>query len=122
MLSWDLDSTNEAKSLLSFYKHLIEFRKSRPAMRGRTRDTLRVLSSENGVICFERHHENDYLLIVLNFNKEIYTYTNKSGHTLRSIFDGGATSWGGPVTTGAHTVATGNTIDLQPQSALIFEK
>lgn len=122
MLSWDLDSTNEAKSLLSFYKHLIEFRKSRPAMRGRTRDTLRVLSSENGVICFERHHENDYLLIVLNFNKEIYTYTNKSGHTLRSIFDSGATSWGGPVTTGAHTVATGNTIDLQPQSALIFEK
>ena len=122
MLSWDVDHDEEARTLFGFYKHLIAFRKTRPAMQGKRRDSLKVISSDNGMVCFERRFQDDYLFIILNFNKERQSYSLKSGNTLRKIFDSAAASWGGPVQEKKHDVAPGETIHVQPQSVLIFEK
>jgi maltooligosyltrehalose trehalohydrolase len=122
MLSWEIGWKKEAQILFAFYKHLIAFRKTRPAMQGKTRDTLNLILSDNGLICFERNHQNDYLLILLNFNKGQQTYSLKSGDNLRKVFDSASASWGGPAPDGTPDVSPDQTIDVQPQSVLIFEK
>ena len=122
MLSWDVDRKGESKALFEFYKHLIAFRKTRPAMQGRTRDTLHVLSADHGVVCFERKHDGDYLMIILNFNKKTCSYKPKNSEALHSIFSSAAVSWNGKAADETHHITPGQSIDLHPQSVIIFEK
>lgn len=122
MLSWDVDREETSKLLFDFYKHLIEFRKARPAMRGTNRASLTVLSSTQQVVCYERSHADDYVLIILNFNREPITYTLPASDARVKIFDSAATRWGGPSKDEGNRASTGKTIDLYPQSVLILEK
>ena len=121
VLSWDVERNKDAQLLFRFYQFLIDFRKHRPAMQGRTRNTLEVVSTENNVISFQRKHATDHLLIILNFNKQMSSYTLPGGHEFRNILDSGSTDWGGPGKDGVISPIPGQTIHLHPESALIFE-
>jgi maltooligosyltrehalose trehalohydrolase len=118
-LSWKIETDPASATFFAFYQHLISFRKERMAMKGRTRDTLKVLSWDNRVVCFERRHENDFLLIVLNFNKKPMTFRLPGQQQLKKIFDTASVQWGGPGTgdEGAYVTIT----DLKGESAQIFE-
>ena len=120
ILSWDVDRVAEAKTLFSFYQHLIQFRKKRPAMQGKARDTLNVIASNLNIICFERRFENDYLMILLNFNREMISYSLPVKRNLKLIFDSADVRWGGPVKEPVSARAL-NPLELSPQSVLIFE-
>ena len=120
ILSWEVDKSADAKSLFVFYRHLIEFRKNRPAMRGTTRDTLNVLSSDDHVICFERMYKDDYLLILLNFNKKAAAYSLPKTRTLKKIFDSTTAEMGSGGADDIH-VEPGQSFELTPESVLIFE-
>ena len=113
--------TKEAKTLFSFYQHLIEFRKKRTAMQGRTRDTLDILSSNDRVVCFERKFRDDHILVILNFNKVTFSFTLPSGLRLNKIFDSASSQWDGPDKTNLHTSEAGKKIDLMPESVVILE-
>lgn len=121
VLSWSVEHSPEAKKLFAFYKHLISMRK-RPAMKGTMRDTLKVLSAGNNVICIARQHGNDYLLIVLNFNTQPTTYTLPVDFPLKKILDSASREWNGPGAVDHLIVSPGRAVDLSPQSAQIFEK
>ncbi|HET9487957.1 MAG TPA: malto-oligosyltrehalose trehalohydrolase [Chryseosolibacter sp.] len=122
VLSWDIEKKPEAQLLFSFYQYLINFRKSRPAMQGRTRDTLNVLSFDQRLICFERKFQGDHLLILLNFNKQTVSYALPSGrYKPKKIFDSDSTQWGGishPVLVDFNEVGS---VDLLAETAVIFE-
>lgn len=121
ILSWDVEKNNASKSLFGLYRYLIDFRKRHPAMQGRDRGSLQVLSSENGLICFERRHGNDSVIIVLNFNKEAISYALPKGDkTLKKVFDSASSEWGGPGDNHAQP-SPERTIHVHPQSALILE-
>ena len=121
MLSWEVDSSAEARTLFSFYRHLINFRKMRPAMRGTTRDTISIVASPEGTICFERKANDDNVMIVFNFNKNKTTFTPGADQKLKKIFDSASQEWGGPASPDFSASKPGQAIDLQPQSVLIFE-
>jgi maltooligosyltrehalose trehalohydrolase len=121
MLSWAVETSPEAQALFHFYKHLIQFRKTRPAMQGRTRESCNVLSPEGNVICFERKFQDDELLVVLNFNKHVTTFRIPANGKLRRIFDSSATQWGGPGAPEIVDIEPNQTINLNPESVLIFE-
>lgn len=122
MLSWVVDDSVDAKALFEFYKHLIAFRKNRPAMQGKTRDTLQVLAADDGVICFDRKYEGDYILVLLNFNKEPIHYALPTLEPVTKIFDSAAERWAGPSSSDSMTISSGQSIEIPPQSAMIFEK
>jgi maltooligosyltrehalose trehalohydrolase len=119
MLSWDHERSAEAKALFSFYQHLIQLRKSRTALQGKTRDTLEVRSYENNILCIERTYEDDNLLIVLNFNKEQspFTFAEKK---LKVVLNSASSQWGGPLSKD-NQQPTGMTYQLHPESVVIFE-
>lgn len=121
MLSWEADSNPEARTLFSFYQHLINFRKTRPAMRANTRDTISIIKSPEGSVCFERNANGDRIMIVLNFNKARTTFPLGTHQKLKKIFDSASDQWGGAVSSELSDSKPGQAIDLQPQSVLIFE-
>lgn len=122
VLSWNLENDPDARMLFSFYRYLIEFRKNRSAMHGKTPASLNLLSWQHEVICFERVFANDYLLIVLNFSKEKVSFALPGKGNLKRIFDSASRQWGGPA--GEERADTGGagTIQLHAESAQIFER
>ena len=121
MLSWNIEKNREAQTLFSFYQYLIEFRKTRPAMKGKTRETLHVLSCADRVISFERKYEKDHIFIILNFNLKGISYNPPEGKKSKIIFDSASAHWGGPRPTEKRQVVADKPIDLDPESALILE-
>jgi maltooligosyltrehalose trehalohydrolase len=107
--------------MFNYYRHLIDFRKTRPAMQGVTRDALLVHPSQGNVLAFERKIVNDHLYIWLNFSGEIMTLKNEGEDPLYRIIDSAASDWGGPGTPALHEIASGNAIVLSPYSASVFE-
>ncbi|MGC1241805.1 MAG: malto-oligosyltrehalose trehalohydrolase, partial [Chryseosolibacter sp.] len=122
VLSWDVEQDMESRALFALYRHLIDFRKKRTAMKGKGRDALNVLSAENGLICFERKHQHDAVLVVLNFNKGSVSFTPPAGQdTLKKIFDTASGKWGGPGNAEYDQPSPNKPIHVHPQSALILE-
>src|SRR5690606_29410415 len=67
VLTWN-DST-EAKKVFSFYQLLIKFRRTRIAMQGVERNSVRVLPDGGDLVIFERRNQDDRLLVMLNFSR-----------------------------------------------------
>ncbi|HET7179567.1 MAG TPA: malto-oligosyltrehalose trehalohydrolase [Chryseosolibacter sp.] len=118
-LSWPVDV--DSKVLSDFYRHLITFRKTRPAMQGRTRDSLKMLSWENGVVLFERRHADDYLLIALNFNKATASLPLPGDKQFRKIFDSASSKWGGPALETVEESQGIKIASLSGESAQVYE-
>lgn len=121
ILSWEVEKSKEAKMLFSFYKYLIQFRKNRPAMQGRQRDSLEIISKDHRIVCFERRNNNDRLLFILNFNRDVSSFTLPVNHNLKKIFDSTSQQWGGKGAAHEEVVKSNQTIELNPHSVLIFE-
>ncbi len=114
VLSWRQDE--EARTMLLYYKALIDFRKRRPAMKGNDRSGVNVYPGDNKVVAFERSYSGDRVLIVLNFEKEVVTYNLPA--SVPKLFDSASPEWNGPGT-GITGISTGR-VSLFPESAVVF--
>jgi maltooligosyltrehalose trehalohydrolase len=113
MLSWKYKEAGGAH-LSDFYRELIHFRKTRPAMQGASRDTLVVHQANENILAFERKIINDHVYIWLNFNGREMNVENKSGSELQVLID----SAGGER---RESVRAGHSIRLRPYSVNVFE-
>ena len=121
MLSWMDESSKEGKILFAFYKYLIALRKTRTALRGRMRDTLEVISSDENMICFARKHKGDHIMIALNFSGEPVPFQLPSNKNMKTVFNSASAEWGGPATGGLPNANAGQPFELFPKSVTIFE-
>jgi maltooligosyltrehalose trehalohydrolase len=119
-LSWD--HSGDAKTLITFYKTIIELRKNRPAMRGVERDSINVFPV-NGrkIIAFKRFFEGDFVLVVLNFEKKVESFDLINHHSWSKIFDSSSEKWGGPGEITAMEISPGEPFRLNPESVVVFE-
>jgi maltooligosyltrehalose trehalohydrolase len=130
VLSWTYDDQPGA-TLLSFYRSLISMRKTRPALQGRTRDSMIVYPATDDTLLLERKILNDHVFIWLHFGAGPVRLENPTGHVLGKIFDSACRQWLGPGHRGdaaaageggAADILPGQPVDLAPWSALVFEK
>lgn len=121
MLSWSLETSSDAKRLFDFYTHLIALRKNRSAFRGTTRDTLQVLHAKDRIICYDRSHNDDYVVVLLNFNQQSKSFTFPVKRKLKLIFNSASGKWGGPAPEKELQVQPGEPIHLYAQSVVILE-
>lgn len=113
MLSWKYKEA-EGAGLFNFYRELIHFRKTRPAMQGVSRNTLLVHPAKDELLSFERKILNDHLYIWLNFNDRAMNVNNMSGSTLHLLLDSSGSGDQTPVN-------REHPIHLPPYSASVFE-
>jgi maltooligosyltrehalose trehalohydrolase len=115
-LSWDAKE-GEGALLLAWYRQLIQFRKTRPAMQGMNREDFHLYPVNGQTLSFQRKIINDQIYVWLHFGDTPVTVNNDSGSTLRKLLDSAATQWGGPGDKNNNEL-----IELQPNSAVIYEK
>lgn len=112
VLSWNIN-----EELASWYRELIRFRLTRPAMQGRTRDSMIVHPAIGNVLLLERKIVNDRIWILLHFGAETVNIENTTGVTLRSVFGGKRTFEGtSEVRSDSHVIR------LEPWTAIVFEQ
>jgi maltooligosyltrehalose trehalohydrolase len=85
VLAWDLLDSE----LLEWYRELIRFRKTRPAMQGRTRDTMLVHPAVGSVLMIERKIVNDHVFVFLNFGDTAVKVGELTGERLRPVLGSG---------------------------------
>jgi maltooligosyltrehalose trehalohydrolase len=118
-LSWSFEMHDQSLKLLNYYKYLIRFRKSRQAMKGEVRSSVQVHDiRDKNILAFERDFADDKILVILNFEKHPWTFHIPSPGIYKKIFDSSESDWGGP---GHSSVVNPNTIELNPESAIIIE-
>jgi len=81
VLSWKVYVT-----LLDYYKELIRLRKTRPALQGRTRDTMVVHPAVGSVLMLERKIVNDHVFIFFNFSAEAVQVAGLTAEELTPVF------------------------------------
>ncbi len=121
VLSWQLTGTPGA-TLLNYYRHLIRFRQSRPALQGRTRDTMIVHPPAGLTLPIERKIINDHLFIWMHFGDQPVSLENITWKHLGKVFDSADTRWGGPGSLAAEEIPPGHPIRIAPHSVVVFEK
>ena len=121
MLSWNSEAKNNA-TLLHFYKHLINLRKTRKALWGKERSSMRVFETTNeNVLTIERKHEEDSVLIVFNVSKEKQSYNLPINGSFTKIFDSSAKQWNSTEEVALNVINSHESFTINPASALIFE-
>ncbi|MBS1661523.1 MAG: malto-oligosyltrehalose trehalohydrolase [Bacteroidetes bacterium] len=121
VLSWKVGE-EPGSTLLAFYRQLIQFRQTRPALQGRTRDTMIVHPPTGDTLPFERKIINDHLFIWLHFGSRPVSLDNITGRYLGKVFDTADTQWKGPGTGPQYDISPGQPILIAPHSAVVFEK
>lgn len=122
ILSFRYEHDGVSALLLSYYRHLINFRKQRAAMKNFERSSVKVFDPQGDVIAFERESGPDCLLILLNFGKQAATYNCSSSDQIKKIFDSSSVEWNGPGEILPAEPDVTHSLQLNPQSAVIFER
>jgi maltooligosyltrehalose trehalohydrolase len=102
VLSWETD-----QDLLDWYKELIRFRRTRPAMQGRARNSMEV-RVVGRVLVLERRILNEQVVILMNFGDSAVKVSGFSEAGLR------------PVLSSSHPAAAAATA-VEPWSVLVCE-
>jgi maltooligosyltrehalose trehalohydrolase len=121
VLSWQYQEGAGAV-LFRFYRHLIALRRTRPALQGRSRDTMIVHPAAGATLPIERKILNDQLFIWLHFGDTPVTLENITWACLGKVFDSADEQWGGPGSRASFEIPPGRRIEIAPHSAIVFEK
>jgi maltooligosyltrehalose trehalohydrolase len=117
-LTWNI---NEVPGLFKFYQYLIAFRKKRPALQNfRRNDAVRGIHIENKILQFERHGNDDVLIVCLNFGKQPASIQFEQACS--TVFDSSDIEWGGPGSLVPAVVQPEQPFLINPFSVLVFEK
>jgi maltooligosyltrehalose trehalohydrolase len=120
-LSWQTTAEPGA-TLLRYYRELIHFRQTRPALQGRTRDTTIVHPATGLTLPIERKILNDQLFIWFHFGDQAVSLENITWKHLGKVFDSADVQWNGPGSTAASEIPPGKPIVLAPYSVVVYEK
>jgi maltooligosyltrehalose trehalohydrolase len=115
-LSWNYESDKGAAKLLDYYRFLITFRKTRKAMRGVSRDSMKVFLSNGKIICFTRAFEDDAIVVVLNFSDSERVLHVPVSRPLSLLMNSASEDWYNP-----NPLPAVNSITLAAHSIQIFE-
>jgi maltooligosyltrehalose trehalohydrolase len=119
-LSWD-HASDRAKTLLGWYRMLMAFRKTRPAMQSMTRGAFRVHRCKDDVLCLERSMPPDKLYIFLNFSDKPSIVPNDTQGILFPLIDSAAPEWLGAFPRTMRMMKIGEKVTLSPYSCLVCE-
>ncbi|TCD08441.1 malto-oligosyltrehalose trehalohydrolase [Pedobacter frigidisoli] len=119
-LNWDLLNVGKHQKLLSYYKALINLRKTVPALANLNRNQLEVkaFANQNSLI-LKRWHNNQQIMCLMNFSAKEQVLPFKIASNYKIIFNSTAQKWGGKQT--EEILLSSTTIPIYPESILIFK-
>lgn len=122
-LNWELVKQDKNKILLAFYKHLIQLRKTKPALQPLPDNTWNVATRSQKVICLYRVCDpENQMFCFINLYQEAVTLPEQypPGYW-RRIFDSSDQEWGGPGSLLPPEQKRGLDLIINPLSFAIYE-
>ena len=123
-LNWERRGSGHHRVLLDFYQHLIEVRKTTPALSRLDKRSLNVRASEDDKVVFMQRGDNDRAVFcVLNFGLAAWTTGSfLPGGLWRKIFDSAETRWNGPGSLSPEIVSGEGVLTVREQSLVLYRK
>ncbi|WDF54031.1 malto-oligosyltrehalose trehalohydrolase [Mucilaginibacter sp. KACC 22063] len=120
-LQWDLLTDEPHAVMLAFYKKLIYLRKYMPALKFLHRNQMTVkVDEQKQILKISRWYQNDFLTTIMNFSDEVQeTNMPVSERPWNKVLDSASPEWNGPADA-PMTLTSGQKVQLQPQSAIIY--
>jgi maltooligosyltrehalose trehalohydrolase len=116
-LQWQLLEEDRNKTMLQFYKTLIQLRKDHAALRNLDRKAVTVdFSEEDQTLFLHRKHDASEALCLMNFSKEPKTINRVKADEWTIILDSADVKWGG---NGAANIEE-NIVRLRGESIVIL--
>ena len=112
------------RTLLAFYRHLLELRKSLPSLRHLSKAQMEVTAFENAnALCVRRWHAGDETILLLAFSsaQTTVTPTLPQGHW-QKILDSSDPQWHGAKAISPASLAPSEALPISPHSAVLYRK
>lgn len=123
-LRWELRSEDRHKTLLEFYRRLIELRRQTPALARPDKKQLEVsCDEEKRLISMRRWHEQSEIYCVMNFNHdEVSLHDERPPGKWLKILDSSAEEWMGPGASLPNELQEGQGARILPTSIALYQK
>ncbi|RYG11696.1 MAG: malto-oligosyltrehalose trehalohydrolase [Chitinophagaceae bacterium] len=122
-IDWSKHLSGKHKTMLNFYKKLIEVRKSNNALNTLDRSgTLAIALTDKNTLLLKREGKGQELICIMNFSqKEQIIQIEDFGSKWSLLLDSAAVEYGGPNQTNPQ-ISANNEICIAAESLLIFSK
>ncbi|HYO23173.1 MAG TPA: malto-oligosyltrehalose trehalohydrolase [Flavisolibacter sp.] len=116
-LQWHLIEEGKHKTMLQFYKALIQLRKDHAALRNLNRKTITVdFSEEDQTLFLHRRHQDSEVLCLMNFSREPKIIKRIKADEWLIVLDSAEEQWNG---NGAATIDN-NKVSIQAESIVML--
>jgi maltooligosyltrehalose trehalohydrolase len=122
-LNWEQRKESKHKVLLELYQHLIQLRRTLPALKTLNKQNLEASAIEEDKLMFlHRWNQNSKIFCVMNFNEKDVTFkaTLPSGNW-RRILDSSDSKWMGSGSTVPEKIMHEQEVIICPQSFALYE-
>jgi maltooligosyltrehalose trehalohydrolase len=122
-LNWEKQTEGKHKILWEWHQHLIQLRRTIPALKKLDKTSLEVSSIEAEKILFLRRWTDDnQIFCILNFNKQQVTFTAALPQgNWKKILDSADSKWIGAGSTLPDKITSEQQLTVKPQSFALYE-
>jgi maltooligosyltrehalose trehalohydrolase len=122
-LKWEKRQEGKHKVLLELYQHLIQLRRTIPALKSLDRQNLQASAAEEQkLLVLRRGNGTSQVLCMMNFNDKDVTFQEaSSGGTWRKILDSSDSKWLGAGSTMPDKLMQEQEVTIRPQSFVLYE-
>lgn len=122
-LNWEKRNEGKHQTLWRFYQHLIQLRRTMPALHSADFQRIEVSCVEDQpVLWWRRWSDDQQLLCLMNFHRQDITLKPElPGDRWHKILDSAEAKWLGAESITTNEIAAGQEIGLRSQSVVLFE-
>ena len=121
-LNWEKRQEGKHKVMLELYQHLIQLRRTMPALKNLDKQNLETTVFEEDKLLFlRRGSEGNQIFCIMNFNDNEVTCQTSPGGILRKILDSSDDKWMGSGSTMPEKLIREQEVTIRPHSFALYE-
>jgi maltooligosyltrehalose trehalohydrolase len=121
-LNWEQRQEGKHKVMLELYQHLIQLRRTLPALKQLDKQNLEASAVEEDKLLFlRRGSSGDQIFCIMNFNDKEVTCQTSPGGIWRKILDSSDEKWMGSGSTLPEKLIREQEVKIRPHSFVLYE-
>lgn len=123
ILNWEEQKEGKHKVLWEFYQHLIDLRRTNPALKKLDKKSLEVCSLEEEKLLFMRRYSGvNQVYYIMNFSDRTVVFqTDPPSGSWQKLLDSSDSKWMGPGSAMPEKLLPGETLTIQPKSFTLYQ-
>ena len=120
-LNWEKRNEGKHKTMLDWYKHLIQLRQTIPALAQLSRDRLSATNTDN-LLVLRRWSDTEQITVLMNFSDQPITCQPEiPAADWHKILDSADPKWQGSNPSASDTLSADQQVSLQPWNCIVYQ-